>query len=93
LRDKRPIERKKESWTKPSKGTIKLNVDAAYDDDQGHGRLGVVARDYTGKFMGGKLQENPIICRKFVYGRGICAKRRTKFGLIPMLQQNYNSIG
>jgi hypothetical protein len=51
LRDKRPIERKKQSWTKPNKGTIKLNVDVAYDDNQGHGRLRVVARDYTSKFI------------------------------------------
>jgi hypothetical protein len=60
LRDKRPIERKKQSWTKPNKGTIKLNVDVAYDDDQGHGRLGVVARDYTGKFMVASCKKIPL---------------------------------
>jgi hypothetical protein len=35
-------------------------VDVAYDDDQGHGRLGVVARDYTGKFMGASCKKIPL---------------------------------
>jgi hypothetical protein len=45
---------------------IKLNVDAAYDIDQGRGSLSVVARDYLGKFIAANCKELPFIVDSFM---------------------------
>ncbi|OMO95606.1 hypothetical protein CCACVL1_05358 [Corchorus capsularis] len=40
-------------WHAPEDGWIKINVDWAFDLKSGHGVVGVVARDHTGKLCGG----------------------------------------
>lgn len=46
-------ERKKEGWSRPSMGFVKLNVDASFDHDQLRGTMDEVIRDDKGKFIVG----------------------------------------
>uniref|UniRef100_A0ACD5Y819 Uncharacterized protein n=1 Tax=Avena sativa TaxID=4498 RepID=A0ACD5Y819_AVESA len=54
---KKPVERKTETWKCPTEGVIKINVDAAYDEDLGKGAMRVIARDFTGKFIAASCKE------------------------------------
>jgi ribonuclease HI len=38
-------------WQRPASGVYKLNVDAAFDSDTGHGATGAIIRDSGGNFM------------------------------------------
>jgi hypothetical protein len=49
--EKKPIERKKEAWSRPAEGITKINVNATYDIGQGKRGMGAIARDTNGKFL------------------------------------------
>ena len=36
-----------QEWMKPPEGKVMVNVDAAFDEDGGHGSVGVIIRDCT----------------------------------------------
>ena len=63
---KKPVERKKDNWTRPPQGIIKINVDAAFDMDQGRGSMGVIARDTCGKFMAASCKEIHFVADPFM---------------------------
>ena len=63
---KRPIERKKKAWSCPAEGIIKINVDIAYDVDEGKGGMGAVARDNKGKFMIACCKEIHFVADSFM---------------------------
>jgi hypothetical protein len=48
---RKPVEQKKEAWSTPPEGVIKINVDAAFDADQGAGSMAAIARDFKGTFI------------------------------------------
>jgi ribonuclease HI len=48
---RKTIDRKKEAWSNPPEGVIKINVDAAFDVDQGAGSMAAIARDFKGTFI------------------------------------------
>jgi hypothetical protein len=58
---KRPIERKSKSWSKPPEGELKINVDVAYDADQGKAGIGAIARDANGKFISVVCKESHFV--------------------------------
>jgi hypothetical protein len=41
---KNPIDRKKKLWVQPPEGTLKINVDVAFDIDQRKGAMGASER-------------------------------------------------
>jgi hypothetical protein len=45
---KKPIE-KKETWSCPPEGCLKINVDATFDQDIGTGNMRAIVRDLNGK--------------------------------------------
>jgi hypothetical protein len=47
----KPIERKKEEWSRPVEGITKINVDATYDIGQCNRGMGAIARDNNGKLL------------------------------------------
>jgi ribonuclease HI len=63
---KKTVERKKESWSCPTEGTIKINVDATFDVDQGKGSLAAVARDFKGKFLYASCKELLFVADPFM---------------------------
>jgi hypothetical protein len=46
---KNPIVRTEESWSHPSEGLMKINVDAAYSEEEGRGSCVMIITDSTGK--------------------------------------------
>ena len=44
---------KREGWTRPPRGFVKLNVDASFDQDMLRGTTGAVLRDDKGGFIWG----------------------------------------
>jgi ribonuclease HI len=75
---KHTIINKKESWTRPMEGVLKINVDAAYDEDQGRGSIGTVVRDYTGKFIYANCKEllfvaDPFMAEAYALREGLSA--------------------
>jgi hypothetical protein len=58
---KNPFQRKAESWTCPSEGELKINVDVSYSADKGCGSVGVVICDYRGKFIAAQTKELPFV--------------------------------
>uniref|UniRef100_A0ACD5UC07 Uncharacterized protein n=1 Tax=Avena sativa TaxID=4498 RepID=A0ACD5UC07_AVESA len=63
---KKPMMRSKEAWTRPPEGVIKINVDAAYDINQGRGSLSVIAREQNGKFIFANCKELPFVADAFM---------------------------
>ncbi|PNT70332.1 hypothetical protein BRADI_2g10133v3 [Brachypodium distachyon] len=47
-------------WTKPTEEFLKINVDAAFDIDEGRGSIGAVIRDSHGKFLVAACHEVPF---------------------------------
>lgn len=45
----------------PSEGYVKLNVDAAFNDDQGTGASGAILRDYNGYFLAASCSHIPFV--------------------------------
>jgi hypothetical protein len=43
------------AWTRPAPHQVKVNVDAAYHEDEHAGAIGVVLRDYQGNFLAQKV--------------------------------------
>jgi hypothetical protein len=42
---------RRDEWKRPATGVYKLNVDAAFDADTGHGATGDIIRDLGGNFV------------------------------------------
>jgi hypothetical protein len=53
---KKPIE-KKETWSCPPEGCLKINVDVTFDLDIGTGIMGAIVRDSNGKFIAASCKE------------------------------------
>jgi hypothetical protein len=45
------VDQNKETWSCPSEGVIKINVDATFDAGQGAGSMATITRDYKGNFV------------------------------------------
>jgi hypothetical protein len=58
---KKPACRDKEAWKCPPEGFLKINVDAAYSEEEGRGSAGVVIRDYRGKFIAAQSKSLPFV--------------------------------
>ena len=57
-------------------GITKINVDAAYDMDQGRGSMGVIARDTGGKFVAASCKEihfvtDPFMAEAYAFREGL----------------------
>lgn len=56
-KDKRSAQEKQKKrklkWERPTRGKMKINVDAAFDQKRRKAAVGVVGRDWKGRFMGG----------------------------------------
>jgi ribonuclease HI len=48
-------------WTKPEPRTMKLNVDAAFNVEEGSGAVGVVIRDFNGRFVAATMSLLPHV--------------------------------
>jgi ribonuclease HI len=74
---KNPIQRQAEAWTCPSEGEVKINVDASCSADEGRGSVGIVIRDYRGKFTAAPTKELPfvadaMIVEAYALREGLC---------------------
>jgi hypothetical protein len=49
------------SWTCPPEGEVKINVDAYFCADQGRGSVGVIIRDFKGKFIAAYTKDLPFV--------------------------------
>jgi hypothetical protein len=65
-RAKKKIMSKKEVWLCPKEGSIKINVDAAYDAELGKGCMGAIARDRKGKFMAASCKDIHFVADPFM---------------------------
>jgi hypothetical protein len=50
---RKPKAKQREGWKKPEEGKLKINVDAAFDENNGKGATGVIIRDCNGQFVAG----------------------------------------
>jgi ribonuclease HI len=48
-------------WTKPEPRTMKLNVDAAFNVEEGSGAVGAVIRDFNGRFVAATMSLLPHV--------------------------------
>ena len=56
---------KKEGWSYPLRGFVKLNIDASFDHDMLRGTMGAVLRDDKGRFIArgnGKIDYCADVC-------------------------------
>jgi ribonuclease HI len=68
---KHPIHRK-ESWTCPPEGVLKINVNATYSEDEGCGSVGVVVRDFRCKFIADQCKALPFVAEAYAMREGLC---------------------
>jgi hypothetical protein len=50
---RKPKAKQREGWKTPEEGKLKINVDAAFDENNGKGAIGVIIRDCNGQFVAG----------------------------------------
>ena len=58
---KHPVMKKAEAWTCPPENMAKINVDAAYSEDEGRGSVGVIVRDFKGHFVAAQVTTLPFV--------------------------------